>query len=180
MNTGYARFHSDETYLQLASLSFDASTFELWAPLLHGARVSYIPPGVPSPERLAEVIREHKISTLWLTASLFNLIINDAPDALKRSLAAADWRRTTIDASCAAAQENLDGTLIINGYGPTESTTFTCCYSIPKGIAPNTILPIGDRLPTPAFTSWTPLDPDCLSASPENCLSAEMAWRAAI
>ncbi|MBN1567098.1 MAG: amino acid adenylation domain-containing protein, partial [Acidobacteria bacterium] len=143
INNDYARFHSSETYLQLASLSFDASTFELWAPLLHGASCVIFPPGIPTPERLAEAIRSHKVSTLWLTASLFNLIINESPDALRgiSQLLIGGEQLSTLHVC--KAQKELQGTQIINGYGPTESTTFTCCYSIPEGIAPDTNLPIG-------------------------------------
>ncbi|MBP1599408.1 MAG: Glutamate-1-semialdehyde aminotransferase, partial [Acidobacteria bacterium] len=143
MNTGYARFHSDEAYLQLATVSFDASTFEIWAPLLHGASCVVYPPGMPSPEQLGEVIREHRISTLWLTASLFNTILNEAPETLQGVSQLLIGGEQLSTPHVRRAQEELGGTQIINGYGPTESTTFTCTYAIPKEVAPDAILPIG-------------------------------------
>jgi thioesterase domain-containing protein/acyl carrier protein len=144
MNTTYARFDTDETFLQLAPLSFDASTFELWAPLVHGARCVVYPAGVPSPERLGEVIRQHHVSTLWLTASLFNVVIDEAPGALRGVSQLLIGGEQLSTPHVRRAQERLPGTQIINGYGPTESTTFTCCYAIPQGPATDTgLLSIG-------------------------------------
>ena len=144
MNTTYARFDTDETFLQLAPLSFDASTFELWAPLVHGARCVVYPAGVPSPERLGEVIRQHHVSTLWLTASLFNVVIDEAPGALRGVSQLLIGGEQLSTPHVRRAQERLPGMQIINGYGPTESTTFTCCYAIPQGPATDTgLLSIG-------------------------------------
>ena len=143
MNKSYARFHADETFLQLAPLSFDASTFELWAALLHGATCVLYPAGVPSPERLGEVIRQHRVSTLWLTASLFNVVIDEAPAALRGVSQLLIGGEQLSTPHVRSAQRQLPNTRIINGYGPTENTTFTCCYAIPQGLAPDTTLPIG-------------------------------------
>jgi amino acid adenylation domain-containing protein len=143
MNAGYARFHKDERYLQLATISFDASTFEIWAPLLHGASCVICPAALPSPEQLGELIRNHRVSTLWLTASLFNMIISDAPETLQGVSQLLIGGEQLSTPHVRLAQEKLDGVQIINGYGPTESTTFTCCYTIPGGITPETVLPIG-------------------------------------
>src|SRR5439155_10595453 len=74
-----------------------------------------------------------RVSTLWLTASLFNAVVEESPEAL------APVRQLLIGGEPLSvphvrrAQVRLPGTQIINGYGPTESTTFTCCYPIPAG-----------------------------------------------
>ena len=143
MNTGYAGFNSNERYLQLATIAFDASTFELWAPLLHGACCVLYPLEIPGSGRLGEVIRQHRISTLWLTASLFNMVINEAPKTLRGLSQLLIGGEQLSPSHVHRAQKELDGTQIINGYGPTESTTFTCCYAIPEGLASDAILPIG-------------------------------------
>ena len=144
VRTNYATLDGKETFLQLAPISFDASTFELWAPLLNGATCVVYSTDVPSAHQLAEVIRRHSVSTLWLTASLFNAVIDEDPRALQgvsqlliggEQLSAPHVRR---------AHEGLPRTQIINGYGPTENTTFTCCYSIPQRFAHDTtMIPLG-------------------------------------
>jgi amino acid adenylation domain-containing protein len=156
MNSHYARLDPNETFLQLAPLSFDASTFEIWAPLLHGARCVLHPPGVPSPELLADAIQRHRISTLWLTASLFNLVIDQAPWALRGLSQLLIGGEPLSSPHVHRALEHLNGTRIINGYGPTESTTFTCCYAIPHDIPPDISLPIGKPI---ANTQVYVLDP---------------------
>ena len=144
LNTNYARLDGKETFLQLAPISFDASTFEIWAALLNGATCIVYTADALSTGKLADVIRRHSVTTLWLTASLFNAVIDEDSQALRgisqlliggEQLSAPHVRR---------AQEALPGTQIINGYGPTENTTFTCCYSIPQGLARDTTtIPIG-------------------------------------
>jgi amino acid adenylation domain-containing protein len=127
----YTRFDAKQTFLQLAPSGFDASTFELWGALLHGARCVLSPGGTPTPATLGALIREHGVTTLWLTTSLFNGVIDEAPDTLDgvrelliggEALSVPHVRR---------AFEHLPWIRIVNGYGPTESTTFTCCYPIP-------------------------------------------------
>jgi amino acid adenylation domain-containing protein len=140
----YARFAADRTFLHLAPTAFDASTFELWGALLHGARCVLVPGSVPSPTALAAAIREHGVTTLWLTASLFNGLMDEAPEMLRgleelliggEALSLPHVRR---------AFERLPGIRIANGYGPTENTTFTCCYPIPGPPEPTaTSIPIG-------------------------------------
>src|SRR5262249_28584105 len=40
----------------------------------------------------------------------------------------------------------LPATELINGYGPTECTTFTTTYAIPRDIPPDTAIPIGSPI----------------------------------
>jgi amino acid adenylation domain-containing protein len=126
----YARFEARPRILQMASVSFDASTFEVWGALLHGGCCVLYPERVPSFEGIASSVRRHGIELMWLTASLFNAVIDDAPEALTgvkqllvggEALSVSHVRR---------AQEKLAGVELTNGYGPTESTTFACCHRI--------------------------------------------------
>ncbi len=127
----YAELGPEQVFLQLAPLSFDASTFELWGALLHGARCVLFPEHVPDARQLDQVLQAHDVSILWLTSSLFNSILDEAPETLSgirqllvggEALSVEHVRR---------ALDKLPHTQLINGYGPTESTTFTCCYRIP-------------------------------------------------
>ena len=128
----YVQLSNQEVFLQMAPLPFDASTFEIWGALLHGATLVLFPGGVPAAQDLGDVLRGQKVTTLWLTSSLFNALIDEAPAELSsvrqllvggEALSAAHIRR---------ALSALPQTKLVNGYGPTESTTFACCYSIPR------------------------------------------------
>jgi amino acid adenylation domain-containing protein len=142
-NTDFAKLDSEETLLHLSPLSFDASTFEIWGGLLNGGRVVMMPPGPPSLADLGMVIKEQGVTTLWLTAGLFHLLVEERLDDLKplrQLLAGGDVLSPD---AVRKARHALTGCRIINGYGPTENTTFTCCYEILDDTALTGSVPIG-------------------------------------
>ncbi len=125
--SGYAAFGAEQTFLLLAPASFDAATLEIWGPLLHGGRLALAPDGRVSLAEIAAAIRAHGVTTLWLTAGLFHQMVDEelatlAP--LRQLLAGGD---ALSPPRVRAALARLPGTLLVNGYGPTEGTTFTCC-----------------------------------------------------
>ncbi len=142
-NTNYAEFGKDEVVLQLASIAFDAATFEIWSPLLNGGKLVLIPEKMPSLQDIATAIQTHKITTIWLTAGLFHVMIDEKLEALqplKQLLAGGDVLSVP---HVRKVLENLPNCQLINGYGPTENTTFTCCYKITKNDAIKDSIPIG-------------------------------------
>jgi aspartate racemase len=144
METDYVRFDPEEVFLQLAPISFDASTFELWGALLHGGTCVLFPERVPSPPMLEEVIRKEGVSTLWLTSSLFNAVIDEAPGVLRGVRQLLTGGEALSVSHVRRALELLPETRLINGYGPTESTTFASCYEIPRSLpAELSSVPIG-------------------------------------
>ncbi len=141
--TTYASFSPDEVFLQLAPVSFDAATFELWGALLNGARLVVMPPQQPSLSELAEAIERYGITTLWLTAGLFHLMVEEQLESLGslRQLLAGGDVLSAQDAR--RVLEAHPGLRLINGYGPTEATTFTCCHPIVAADVERGRLPIG-------------------------------------
>ncbi|MCI0536212.1 MAG: amino acid adenylation domain-containing protein, partial [Verrucomicrobiales bacterium] len=142
-NADYARFNTDEVFLQFAPVSFDASTFEIWGPLLNGATLAIYPPTFDSLEQLGQVLERHKVTTLWLTAGLFNYLVDAGAGALggvRQLLVGGDVVSVP---HIRKALRAWPGTQLINGYGPTENTTFTCCYSIPRDWPEHRSIPIG-------------------------------------
>ncbi|MHB8519305.1 MAG: non-ribosomal peptide synthetase [Limisphaerales bacterium] len=141
--TDYARLTRDEVFLQLAPVAFDASTLEIWGPLLNGARLVIFPPRAPSLAELGEVIQAHRVTTLWLTAGLFNQIVEERLDCLKNVRQLLVGGDVLSPAHVRRAIQNLPGCRLINGYGPTENTTFTCCHPIREVPAEHRSIPIG-------------------------------------
>ncbi len=142
-NTGYARFGSDEVFLQAAPASFDASTFEIWGALLNGGRLVLLSAQTPSLDDLADAIRRHGVTTLWLTAGLFHLAVDQRLEdfqGLRQLLAGGD-----VLSACRvrSALGKIPGCTLINGYGPTESTTFAACHPIRDLAADAASVPIG-------------------------------------
>jgi surfactin family lipopeptide synthetase C len=126
--TAYVSFAPEEVFLQFAPLAFDASTFEIWGPLLNGARLAIMPPHIPSLHELGEAIRRHRVTTLWLTAGLFHQVVDECPAILHpvRQLLAGGDVLSVPHVKTVLGQRA--GGRLVNGYGPTEGTTFTCCY----------------------------------------------------
>ncbi|AEI67143.1 non-ribosomal peptide synthase/polyketide synthase [Corallococcus macrosporus] len=126
LGADYARFGPDEVWLQLAPISFDASTLEVWGALLHGAKLVVYPAGTPSLEELGRKLETSGVTSLWLTAALFEQMQARQPQALakvRQVLAGGDALPV------ARVKERLEaGGVLINGYGPTENTTFSSTY----------------------------------------------------
>ena len=129
-NTAYMSFGPQETFLQLASISFDASTLEFWGALLNGSRLVVAPPGPVPLTEIGHLIRRHRVTTLWLTAGLFHLMIDQRSGdlrGLRQLLVGGDVLSVP---HVRRALRELPSCRVINGYGPTESTTFACCHTI--------------------------------------------------
>ncbi|HET9207137.1 MAG TPA: amino acid adenylation domain-containing protein, partial [Burkholderiaceae bacterium] len=142
-NTDYIELGPDETLLQFAPLAFDASTLEIWGALLNGARLVVHSSQVPTASDLARTLQQHRITTLWLTAGFFHQMVESELPALasvRQVLAGGDVL------SVPHVQKLLDAKtsgIVINGYGPTENTTFTCCHRMQPGQRLGDAVPIG-------------------------------------
>ena len=143
----YIRFSDAEVFLQAAPLAFDASTFEIWGPLLHGGTLVMPVPGACALDWIADSIRERGVTTLWLTSGLFQMMVDqhlDALGGLKNLLAGGDVLSVPHVRRAHAA---LPETRLINGYGPTENTTFTTCHTISSDDLRGLSIPIGRPIP---------------------------------
>ncbi|MQY12850.1 Linear gramicidin synthase subunit B [Streptomyces sp. RB5] len=133
---------ADDVVLQFAPVAFDASTLELWAPLLNGARLALCPPGRVSLDELAAVVEREGVTILWLTAGLFHQMVEGPLERLsgvRQLLAGGDVLSAAhVDKALGA----LPGVRLVNGYGPTENTTFTCCHVMTGHLDSDTV-PIG-------------------------------------
>ncbi|MBW4027380.1 non-ribosomal peptide synthetase [Acidipila rosea] len=139
----YIQFDSEQRFLLHSPLSFDASTLEVWGALLHGATLVIAPDRVLSLEDYAHLVKRYHVTTLWMTAAMFHLAVQHSPSMfmpLRQLLVGGDVVRTDcvveVQRSCPQLQ-------IVNGYGPTESTTFALTYQVPKHFESTAPLPIG-------------------------------------
>jgi amino acid adenylation domain-containing protein len=173
--TEYATLGPEEIILHHSSESFDASTFEIWGALLHGGCCVLAPDRELTARRLGELIRTHGITILWLTAAYYNVVIDESPKLLSgvkqllvggESLSVDHIRR---------GLQHLPGTRFVNGYGPTESTTFACCYPIPTDLPENMgSIPIGKPISnTRVYILNQRLEPVPVGTTGELCISGD-------
>jgi amino acid adenylation domain-containing protein len=140
--TDYVELGPETVTLLHSSLSFDTSTFEIWAPLLNGGVLGLLQGDSGDVEALAREIEGYGVNTLWLTTGLLPLWMKRHTAALgiRCLLAGGD----VVPPRCVDEIYARDpGVTIINGYGPTENTTFSCCHRVPRGRREGESLPIG-------------------------------------
>lgn len=142
-DTSYADFGPDEVFLQLAPASFDASTFEIWGCLLNGGRLVLMPPAQPSLGDIASTILDEGVTTAWFTAGLFHQMVDHEIACfadVRQVLAGGDILSPRHVAEFVKANPSCR---LINGYGPTENTTFTCTHLVDGGYDGTSPVPIG-------------------------------------
>jgi len=143
IETNYIKISPNDAILQFSTPSFDASTFEIWGALLNGATLVLYTGAVLDPKLFKRHVIDHNVTILWLTAALFHLFADkwiDALRPLKVLLAGGDVLRPDM---VRKVIDHIDGITLINGYGPTENTTFTCCHVMTKENKPDDTVPIG-------------------------------------
>ncbi len=141
--TDYATVDKTICTLQMAPLSFDLSTFVVWGPLLNGGRCIVYPDRIPSFSGIRDLINAEKINTLLLTTSMFNSIIDTAPKVFNRVRQLMVGGEALSPVHMKKAARLYPKARLINVYGPTENTTFSCCYTIPRTQSINDAVPIG-------------------------------------
>ncbi len=142
-NTNYVELGPDEVVLQFAPLSFDASTFEIWAALLQGGRLVVFPPRLPSLDDLGRCIRDCGVTTLWLSAGLFRQMVDFGLEHLRGLRQLLTGGDVVPPGHAIKALAALPHCRLINGYGPTENTTFTCCHRMAGPDDVGATVPIG-------------------------------------
>jgi len=133
--------------LRLAPLAFDASTLEVFAPLLGGGCVEVYPPGVVAPTDLARFLLERGVDVFWLTAGLFRLLADFAPYGFAGATHVLAGGDVVAGEQVRALLGRYPGLRVTNGYGPTENTTFStvCHFDDPCDVTEP--LPIGTPVP---------------------------------
>lgn len=135
VDADYIAIRPQDSFIFLANPAFDAASFEIWGALLNGAGL-VIPANtaalIADAAQLKTTLIEHQITTLWLTRSLFDALYladNQLFNSLRYLLVGGEALTPTLMKQLAA--QSARPTAILNGYGPTECTTFTTVYAIP-------------------------------------------------
>ncbi|WJY37091.1 amino acid adenylation domain-containing protein [Streptomyces sp. P9-2B-2] len=120
--------------------SFDASTYELWVPLLGGGRVVISLPEDLHAGTLAALVTDRQLTALWLTAGLFTVIVEQDPACLAGLREVWVGGDAVSPAAVPRVLEACPGLVVVNGYGPTETTVFATCHPVSSA-------PLGAEVP---------------------------------
>ncbi|MEU2589208.1 amino acid adenylation domain-containing protein, partial [Streptomyces avermitilis] len=128
--------------------AFDASTYELWVPLLNGGTVVVAPAGDLDVPALQHVIARQRVTALWLTSSLFNVVAEHAPECLAGVHQVWTGGEAVSGASVRRVQEACPSLTVVDGYGPTETTTFATSHPVTTPYSGGQVVPIGRPMST--------------------------------
>ncbi|HEY1569876.1 MAG TPA: amino acid adenylation domain-containing protein, partial [Pseudonocardiaceae bacterium] len=126
----YLVFGGDETWLQCSPLSWDACALELFGALLSGATCVLQTGQVPDPAEIVALIAAHRITTLYLSSSLLNHIVDEHPDAFDGVRQVSTGGEAVSPAHVRLLLARYPALRLVNGYSPLESTIFTLTHDI--------------------------------------------------
>lgn len=142
-NTNYIQFSKNDHLLQTGALVFDACTFEIWGALLNGLRLYIInDEEIISPTIFSKILKDNKISVLFLTSALFNRFLEQDPRMFRYLKCLLVGGEVLCAKNINRVRRENEGLKVLNAYGPTENTTFSTYYIIDKDYEDNNI-PIG-------------------------------------
>ncbi len=151
-NTNYIQLGPNDTVAQASNSSFDAATFEVWGALLLGGKLIGVPQNVLlSPGDLAKHLRDHRITTLFLTTALFNQVAAEIPNAFSTLKHVLFGGEACDPKSVKEVLRHGPPQRLLHVYGPTETTTFASWYEIQDVPEGATTIPIGRPLSNTTF-----------------------------
>ncbi|MFF5900156.1 amino acid adenylation domain-containing protein [Streptomyces argenteolus] len=125
---------------------FDASTFEIWTPLLNGGRVVVAPEGTLQPAVLRDLVARHGVTAAFLTTALFNVLAETDPDALGLLRLVATGGEAAAPGILQRLATAHADVRLLHVYGPTETTTFATLHRVRPEDVPGGVAPIGRPL----------------------------------
>ncbi len=133
---GWLQVSAEDRLAFAANTAFDASTFEIWGALLHGACTVVLPSEVLlSPQALAREVAAHRISVLFLTTALFQETARQAPTSLAGLRCVLAGGESADPRLFERVRQACPDLCLLHAYGPTESTTFATLYPVPPRAA---------------------------------------------
>ncbi|AGL19083.1 non-ribosomal peptide synthetase [Actinoplanes sp. N902-109] len=140
----YVTVDPSDRVAHLSNPAFDAATFEIWGALANGATLVVEDRDVAlSPPRLSAFLEQQRITVMWLTATLLHQVVDFAPDALRHLRVLLFGGEQADERRLAKLLAGHPPAQLINGYGPTENTTFSTCHEVSAADIAAGVVPIG-------------------------------------
>ncbi|ANE74133.1 non-ribosomal peptide synthetase [Dickeya solani] len=144
INSGVGVFAPGDRMALAANTAFDASTLEIWAPLLNGGTCVVIDQDtLLTPARLVRTLQHHRVNQMWLTVGLFNQLYSELAPVIAQFTSLFIGGDALDPNIIAQVLRTTPSAKLVNGYGPTETTTFATTYPIHDVAANAASIPIG-------------------------------------
>ncbi|UNO43368.1 amino acid adenylation domain-containing protein [Streptomyces sp. MST-110588] len=139
----YGPMNADSRVLQITPVTFDIATWEIWGALLNGG-VSVLYPAEPIRlSVLDKVMKDGRVTITLLTTALFNLVVDEAPEALETVGTITSGGEAHSIRHMAKAVRTYGPGRVVNLYGPTECTCIGTFYPVDEPPREDAPLPIG-------------------------------------
>lgn len=139
----YLDFGPHQIFLQCSPVAWDAFALEVFGALLHGGICVLLPGHRVDPGEIARLVTRHKVTTLQLSASLFNVMVDDYPEIFSELREVMTAGEAASGAHCALLLRRFPAIRLLNGYGPAESMGLTTAYDIESAPTRPSPVPIG-------------------------------------
>lgn len=129
----YITFYDTDKILHAASPVFDAATFEIWGALLNGLTLCIVSQEeVLDTNQLKAFINQYHVTIAWFTVALFNQYVDKDVTLFKEFRVVLTGGDILSVKHINTLKTTYPELTLINGYGPTENTTFSTCFTIDK------------------------------------------------
>ncbi|MYW09026.1 amino acid adenylation domain-containing protein, partial [Streptomyces sp. SID2563] len=148
---GHLTVTQEDRVLARTSTSFDASVWEVWLPLMHGAEVCVLPSGANTePEVLVSWMSRFRVTVAQFVPSHLALVLSEASGAAPLpGLRAVLCGGEPLPRALAEETAALWRTEVHNLYGPTEATIDATAHRVPATPdSPYETVPIGRPVDT--------------------------------
>ncbi|MFI9645075.1 amino acid adenylation domain-containing protein [Streptomyces sp. NPDC052040] len=158
----FADFGRGRVMAQAAPVPWDAFALELWGMLTTGGTSVIVEDDYLFSDDLRDLVKSSGVDTVWLTASLFNLLVDEDVDCFEGLRQVLTGGERLSVPHVRAFQERHPQILLVNGYGPVESCVFvttrpvrpadwTAADGIPIGrpVPGTSVLLLDDGIPVP-------------------------------
>ncbi|MBU6536158.1 non-ribosomal peptide synthetase, partial [Streptomyces mayonensis] len=143
----YADLRAGDVVSHLGSVSFDSTTFDIWATLLNGATLAVGPAGSPSVADIRDYLARHRVTVALLPTGLLHQVIDLDVEALRGVRSVLTGGEALSVEHCRTLLDTLPGTRLMNGYGPTESVTYTHTHPVTRAdVDSGRAIPLGRPL----------------------------------
>jgi non-ribosomal peptide synthetase component F len=136
----YVSLTNKDILLSTGSPSFDATTFEYWGMLLNGGQLVLCDENTLLNSQLLKAeISGRKVTKMWFTSSWFNQLV-------ETDITVFAGLQTILVGGEKLSEKHIEkfrqadpSAEVINGYGPTENTTFSITYNIQEKVLPDSL-----------------------------------------
>jgi amino acid adenylation domain-containing protein len=125
---------------------FDASTHEIWTPLLNGMQLVIADAGKTDISLITSAIERHNVTALFITTALFRLMAEECPECFRSVRTVWSGGEAASAKAFQAIHSSSPNTELVHAYGPAEGTTFATCCTVHDSSLNGVSVPIGSAM----------------------------------